>query len=175
MTTEILENKITWLNNFKATWLSELERNGTVNWKLYQHPRNERAPGAPGVDLRESKLLLLTTAGAYLRGEQVPCDEPNQYGDYTLRTFPASTPFATLAYAHGHYDASMIETDAQVGIPLRHLEALVMTGELGSLAPEVVSIMGYQPDSAKVVDEIVPQVVAIAKAQDVQAALLAPV
>jgi hypothetical protein len=35
-------------------------------------------------------------------------------------------------------------------------------------------MMGYQPDSAKVVDEVVPQVVAVAKEQAVQAALLAP-
>ena len=68
----------------------------------------------------------------------------------------------------------MVEADAQVGIPLQHQEAMVDAGQLGALAPEVVSMMGYQPDSAKVADEVVPQVVALAKEQAVQAALLAP-
>jgi hypothetical protein len=35
--------------------------------------------------------------------------------------------------------------------------------------------MGYQPDSARVVDELVPQVLAVSEDEGVQAAILAPV
>ncbi|HLF88348.1 MAG TPA: glycine/sarcosine/betaine reductase selenoprotein B family protein [Anaerolineales bacterium] len=171
---DILENKTAWQDHFRQNWLAELKQTGTTNWKIYQHPRNEHAPGAPGIKLSESRLMLITSAGAYLRDEQQPFDEPNLYGDYTLRTFPATTPFSALAYAHGHYDPTMVQQDAQVGIPLRHLEEFVTTRQLGELAPRVVSFMGYQPDSAKTVDDFIPHVVALAKEQAVHAALLAP-
>lgn len=173
-TIPILENKTEWQDHFRKNWLAEFERNGVTDWDIYQNPRNERAPGAPGVQLAESRLLLITSAGAYLRHQQEPFDEPNMYGDYTLRTFPATTPFSELAYAHGHYDPAMIEEDAQVGIPLRHLEALVAQGQLGEIAPTVVSFMGYQPDAARVVDDFVPQVVPLARKAAADAALLAP-
>ena len=171
----VLENKAAWRATFRQQWLAELEEHGVINWEIYEHPRNERAPGRAGVELRESRLLLITSAGAYLRDEQEPFDEASLYGDYTLRTFPATTSFSALAYAHGHYDPSMIQEDAQVGIPLRHLETMVAEGEVGELAPEVVSFMGYQPDSAKVVDELVPRVVSVAREVAADAALLAPV
>ena len=171
----VLENKSEWEDHFRQNWLAELEENGEVSWEIYQHPRNERSPGTAGVVLRESRLLMITSAGAYLRDEQEPFDEPNPYGDYSLRTFPSTTPFSSLAYAHGHYDPAMIKEDAQVGIPLRHLEVMVAAGKLGEVAPEVVSFMGYQPNSARVVDEVAPQVVALAREAAVDAALLAPV
>jgi hypothetical protein len=118
--------------------------------------------------------MLISSAGAYLHEGQVPFDEEDRLGDYTLRTFPSSTEFKALAYAHGAYDHQMVEQDAQVALPLRHLEELEAKGEIGELAPTVISFMGYQPDSARVVDELVPQVLAIAKSEQVEAALLAP-
>jgi hypothetical protein len=68
----------------------------------------------------------------------------------------------------------MIDQDAQVALPLGHLDDLVRSGSIGSLTPSVASIMGYQPDAARLVDELVPQIVALAKQQAAQAALLAP-
>lgn len=171
----VLENKAAWQAYFRRNWLAELERRGAVNWEIYQHPRNERAPGTGGVELGKSRLLMITSAGAYLRDEQEPFDEPNLYGDYSVRTFPTDTPFSALAYAHGHYDPAMIQEDAQVGIPLRHLGAMVAAGVLGEIAPDVVSFMGYQPDSAKVVDDVVPRIVSLAREMAADAALLAPV
>jgi hypothetical protein len=172
---QILENKDRWSADFRAGWLVHLEQSGAVDWKLYQHPRNSAAPGGPGVRLSQSRLMLISSAGAYLRRGQPPFDAADDYGDYTLRTFPSSTPFEALAYAHGHYDHTMVEADAQVALPLRHLEALVAEGRVGGLAPSVISFMGYQPDSARVVDVLIPEIVALARAEKVQAALLAPV
>jgi hypothetical protein len=69
----------------------------------------------------------------------------------------------------------MIQQDPQVANPLRHLEKFVDDGQLGELAPSVVSFMGYQPDAARVVEELVPKVVAATQAEGVNSALLAPV
>ena len=172
---EILENKAQWSAEYRDGWLAHLQKTGVVNWKLYQHPKNRSAPGAPGVRLSESRLMLISSAGAYLRGSQQVFDSRSHTGDYTMRAIPSSTPLGALAFAHGHYDHAMIEQDAQVALPLRYLEEMVAAGRLGALAPSVVSFMGYQPDSARVVDELIPEILGIAKAEEVQAALLAPI
>lgn len=172
---EILENKAQWSADFRSGWLKTLRQSGRIDWSIYQHPRNVQTPGVPGIRLSQSRLMLITSAGGYLRDSQDPFDEPNALGDYTLRTFPSSTEFEALAYAHGHYDQRMIERDAQVALPLRFLEELVAVGEVGELAPSVISYMGYQPDSARVVDELIPEVLAVARSEKVEAALLAPV
>jgi hypothetical protein len=171
---EILENKAQWSADLRDGWLKLLRQKGEVNWKIYRHPKNDETPGMPGVRLNQSRLMLISSAGAYLLEGQDPFDEADKLGDYSLRTFPSSTAFEALAYAHGHYDHQMVERDAQVALPLRLLEELEATGEIGELAPTVISFMGYQPDSARVVDEVVPQVLAIAKSEQVEAALLAP-
>ncbi|MDX1615809.1 MAG: glycine/sarcosine/betaine reductase selenoprotein B family protein [Candidatus Promineifilaceae bacterium] len=172
---EILENKKAWRETYQQNWLAHLEEAGEVDWSLYQHPRNEQVPGAPGVDLHQSRLLLISSAGAYLKDQQEPFDAASRTGDYTMRTFPTATSWTDLAYAHGHYDHTMIEQDAQVALPLRHLQAWAANGRLGQIAPSVISFMGYQPDSARVVDELVPQVLVAARDLNAEAALLAPV
>lgn len=171
---EILENRQDWETFFHQNWLAHLKKTGETDWSRYQHPRNSEAPGTSGVRLANTRLLLVTSAGAYLPDSMPPFAEEDLYGDYSVRTFPSEIDPSRLAYAHGHYDATMITEDPQVGIPLGHLRDLVQRGRLGSIASKVVTFMGYQPDSARVVDEVVPAVVEIAKEQAVQAALLAP-
>ena len=172
---EILADKAAWAAHYRANWHAEAQTTGRANWKVYQHPRNELAPGAPGVDLAVSRLLFITSAGAYLPGVQEPFDAASLFGDHTMRTFPSNTPLEALAYAHDHYDHQYIAADPQAALPLGHLAELVAAGRIGALTPSVISFMGYQPDSAGMVDELVPPVVAQAKEEHAQAALLAPV
>jgi hypothetical protein len=68
----------------------------------------------------------------------------------------------------------MIDQDAQVALPLNLLVEMVANGRLQSLAPSVISFSGYHPNSAQVVRELVPKVVAIAKEGEANAVLLAP-
>ena len=172
---DILENKEAWSQEFQDEWLSELQHTGQENWKIYKHPRNEKAPSGTGVTLSESRVMLITSAGAYLQGVQEPFDAADPIGDYTLRIIPSTTPFAAIAYAHNHYDHKMVDADPQVVLPISHLKDMVDNGEIGALSPSVASIMGYQPDAARVVDELIPPIIALAKEEEIQAALLAPV
>lgn len=172
---DILENKADWLATYQSGWLAHHQATGEANWKLYQHPRNEHTPGVPGIDLSRSRLLLISSAGAYLPDRQPPFDAASPYGDYAVRTLPAGTPLADLAFAHDHYDHTLIDQDAQVAIPLRHLEELVAQRQIGALASVWVTFMGYQPNSAQAVDEVIPPILDVARRENVQAALLAPV
>jgi hypothetical protein len=172
---KILENKKQWSANYRNGWLAYLQETGEIDWSLYEHPRNKQTHGTPGVNLSQSRLLFITSAGAYVPGEQAPFDAPNVYGDYTIRRIPSATSLANLAYAHDHYDHAAIDVDARVALPLPYLQEMVDNGNIASLSPSFVSFMGYQPDSARVVDEMIPQIVRIAKEEQVQTALLAPV
>ena len=71
---EILEGQDAWLAAYRAGWLANYETTGEFNWKIYQRPRNPIAPAGSAVKLSDSRLILITTAGGYLRKEQRPFD-----------------------------------------------------------------------------------------------------
>jgi len=171
---QILENYDEWKAAFRDGWLAHLQQTGEIDWSLYNRPDNNSAPGCPGVDLAHSRLMLVTTSGAYLPGRQEPFDAASPLGDYGIRLWSSTTPLEALAYAHEHYDQTAVNSDPQVLLPLCHLEELVGEGAIGEMAPSVVSFMGYQPDLSRVVDEMIPEIVAAAQAEEVQAALLVP-
>ncbi len=171
---DILENKDQWREEFQNGWLAHYQETGETNWKIYNRPRNSEAPSGAGVNLSESRLVLITSAGSYLAASQEPFDAADQLGDYTIRTYPSSTPFEALAYAHDHYDHAAVEEDPQVLIPLQHLEEMVQEGLIGEFAPTVISFHGYMPDSARFVEETIPKIVKEAQALRPDAALLVP-
>jgi hypothetical protein len=171
---EILEGLESWRATFQSGWLAHVEATGQTDFKQYVRPRNIDAPAGPAIDLTRSRLIVISSAGAYLSATQSPFDAENLLGDYTVRTFPQTTDFADLAIAHTHYDHAAINADPQVLLPLRHLEQLQAAGEIGELARAVISFGGYQPDAAQVVTALVPPVVELVLKEAAHAALLVP-
>lgn len=171
---EIFDSQPEWQVQFDSGWWAHYQNNGAIDWSLYPRPRNREAVGVPGVLLSESRLLFVTSAGAYLPASQERFDDENDLGDYGIRTIPSDTPLEEIAYAHTHYPHDAVNADPQVLLPLRHLETLQSAGDIGELAPNIVSFMGYQPLVPRVVTETAPQVVAYAKEAAVRAALLVP-
>jgi D-proline reductase (dithiol) PrdB len=171
---EILEKRNEWETTFTQGWLRHYKETGTINWELYNRPNNKVAPTGKGITLSQSRLLLITSAGAYLPATQGSFDAENDLGDYTIRRFPVTTAPAQIAFAHTHYDHTAVNADQQVLLPLGHLHDLVAEGVIGSLAPEVISFMGYQPDITQVLDETIPATLAAAKEMQAEAALLVP-
>ena len=171
---EILENRQEWQTTFAVGWLRHYQETGQPNWDLYNRPNNKSAPAGKAIDLRQSRLLLISSAGGYLPATQLPFDAENDLGDYTIRTFPVTTAPAQIAFAHSHYDHTAVNADQQVLLPLGHLHDLVKAGVIGELAPEVINFMGYQPDIGQVLDATIPAILAAAKAMAVDGALLVP-
>lgn len=171
---EILEDRAGWEATFRESWLAHYERTGTTDFKQYNRPKNSAAPTGPGVDLARSRLVLISSAGAYVPASQRPFDAANPLGDYTVRLVPFGTPFAEIAYAHDHYDHTAVDADPQVLVPFEHLAAMVEAGTIGSMAPSMVSFMGYQPDVGRVLDELIPAIKAAVQAEQADAALLVP-
>ncbi|MDH5508250.1 MAG: glycine/sarcosine/betaine reductase selenoprotein B family protein [Anaerolineae bacterium] len=172
---EVFENPKEWLKDFQAGWLHEYEKTGQFNWQIYPRPHNRFAPSGPGVALASSRLLLITSAGAYLPASQPPFDSANPLGDYTTRQLPVSSAFHHISFAHQNIDRQFLQADPQVALPLHHLADLVQQGIIGDLALNMVSFMGYQPNILRVAKELIPDILKIAKAQQVDAALIIPV
>ncbi len=170
----IVENLEVWGTEFEQGWLAHLQETGKFNWKTYPKIKNKSAPAGPAVDLSQSRLGLISTAGGYLPDKQEAFDAFHPLGDYSIRCFSTSIPLKSIAYAHDHYDHTAVNEDPQVLLPLRHLENMVAAGTIGDLAPSVISFMGYQPDIREVVNTMIPAIMEIAKAEAFDAALLVP-
>ncbi len=174
MAMEILERPDEWRATFEAGWLAHFRQTGEIDWKRYNRPRNTAAPRGRAVNLAVSRLILISSAGGYLRQDQQAFDAENDLGDYTIRLFPSNTDFAEIAFAHTHYDHAAVDADPQVLLPLRHLEDLVAEGRIGAQTANIISFMGYQPDVSRVLNEMIPAIIAAARAERADAALLVP-
>jgi Glycine/sarcosine/betaine reductase selenoprotein B (GRDB) len=171
---QIIENLTQWKMDFEQGFLANFSETGEVNWKHYPKVKNLTAPAGPGIDLSQSRLLFVTTAGGYLKDSQIPFDAANVLGDYSLRLFPVTTAFEDIVYAHEHYDHAAVDEDPQVLLPLRHLEEMTAEGIIGELAPTVISFCGYHPDVTRVVSETIPPILEVARTEAVDAVLLVP-
>ena len=119
---------------------------------------------------RDRRIALLTTAGAYDRVTQAPFAAASAVGDITHRVFPVDLADERIALRHGHYDPAEAESDAEVLLPRRALRAAGAT-----LTPNVISTMGYCLDWPSFVEQTIPQLVAQARADGANCALLVPV
>lgn len=171
---DILEQRDEWLAAYRAGWLAQYKATGEFNWKIYNRPRNTVAPSGAAIDLSNSRLILITSAGGYLHDEQRPFAAEHPLGDTSIRLFPSATPFTDISYAHTHYDHTAIDQDPQVLVPLRHLEDMVTEGIIGELSPTVVSFMGYQPNAITLIDACIPAIMEAVSADKADAALLVP-
>ena len=171
---EILENPLEWLREFQDGWLSKFENSGAIDWSLYRPPRNQSAPNSRGVNLAESRLMLITTAGAYCSGKQNFFNSAHPLGDYSIRQVPISAHVEDLAIAHPDLDLAYADQDIEVILPLKHLNQMVKEGFIGSLAPVFISYCGFQPHAIRIVKELVPAILKAIKQYHVHAALIVP-
>lgn len=169
----ILDQDKQWLETFQQGWLAHFKHTGEIDWRLYVRPQNQSFISGSGIDLASSRLMLITSSGAYLPRSHQPFDAGNPLGDYTIRVLPQTVTLGQISFAHDHYDHTAVKLDPQVLLPLDHLREMVVNGEIGALS-DVVSFMGYQPDVSRLIDETIPAIVEVAQDNEVNCALLVP-
>lgn len=128
----------------------------------------------------DARIALLTSAGMYLDGQQ-PFDgerekaEPT-WGDPTHRVLPASLEGQGLAIMHLHIKHEDVLADPEIALPLGGLAALASEGRVGSVAPNHVSVMGFQQAGLEVWrNETAPAIVELLRDQQTDGLILAPV
>ena len=154
-------------------------------------PMYENTTPAPGDDgpvwapfekrLAESRIALVTSAGLYLAGEQAPFDAEREkaeptWGDPTHRVLPADSGSPALGMMHLHVNHDDVLADPEIALPLGGLATLVAEGQVGSVAPRHVSVMGYQQAGLEVWRrETAPAIVDLLRDQETDGVILAPV
>lgn len=172
---DIIENPLEWLRTYQQEFLMNYKITGQLDWGKYKSPVNSFSPGTEGINLSKSRLLFISIAGAYIRGEQKDFNTKNYLGDYSIRLIHINTCQEKIRFSSSLFDLKNNNVDSQILFPLPYLKKITKEGQIGALAPLVVSMSRYQPDVIRVVKEVVPAILRVAKEYSTQAVYILPV
>lgn len=130
--------------------------------------------------LSEATIAVLSSAGIFLRDTQDSFDverekrEPT-WGDPGWRAIPRDVSQDQIDAAHLHINTEPVKRDLGVALGLRALAALEAESEIGRLAAENYSVMGYQKNGCEVWQaKTGPEIARRLREAEVDALLLAP-
>jgi D-proline reductase (dithiol) PrdB len=86
-------------------------------------------------DLKDCRIALVSTSGAYAEGMQ-----PFGDNDLSFRLIPSGTDTKKIHFVPGHFDTFKGAEDANVMFPLDRLRDLVASGEVRTLADHYISM-----------------------------------
>jgi len=95
-------------------------------------------------DLKDCRVALVSTSGAYVEGMQ-----PFTDNDLSFRLIPNETDTKKIRFVPGHFDTTKGADDANIMFPLDRLNELVAAGEVGKLTEHHIS-MGLTTELRKV-------------------------
>jgi D-proline reductase (dithiol) PrdB len=172
---EIIENIAEWRRRY-TDWLKDrglVDGNDDLG-DSYPFVKNSRAPFSPARRaLPMLNLALISSAGAYIDGT-APFDTTAARGDLSFREVPSQIEPEDLRFAARGYDPAAVQSDSNSLLPLDRLFEFESNGIIGQLNPVFWSFCGFIPDTAALVEEMVPRLVERIKRHEVQAALLIP-
>ena len=172
MAIEIFEKRDEWRERYRR-WQ---QGRGATSDDLNDYPfvENKRAPFMP---MRRAlpmlNLGLISSAGAYIDGTD-PFDVSAPGGSVEFREIPVEVEAEDLLFVARGYDPQAVERDWNAQVPIERLFEFQNNGIIGQLNPVFWSFSGFITDAARLVDEMIPQLVARVKRYEVQAALLVP-
>lgn len=128
--------------------------------------------------LSECTVALVTTAGV-ARNDDKPFDQEGErrnpwWGDPSFRTIPLGTTEKDIRLYHMHIDHRFGEADLDVVLPMRRLAELAGEGVIGRPANTHYSMMGYILDPTELVEKTAPAIAESMRAEQIDAAALAP-
>ena len=166
---EIIEQPDQWRRQYDG-WRSKQ----SDDLKQYPFVENSRAPFTPARRaVTMTSLALIASAGAYIDGTE-PFDTNAAGGDFNVRELPSEIELSDLRFAVRGYDASFVEQDANVQVPLDRLREFAGNRIIGQIAPAFWSFSGFIPDATSFVAQTIPQLIERLNRYQVQAVLLIP-
>ncbi len=130
--------------------------------------------------LSECKFGLITSGGLYHKGVEPPFDivrekqEPT-WGDPSYRTLSADIQQEDVGVSHLHINTRDVLSDINILLPIHRFQELVIEGQIGDLAQNAYSFMGYQgfpSDTTAWQETYGPEVAERLKAEGVDCILL---
>ncbi len=123
--------------------------------------------------LAESRVALVTTAGAHLHSQE-PFHVETVAGDPSHRILPDDLDPVDLRFTHTHYDTAPATEDPNCVFPIVRLHELVERGRIGEASPVHIGMMGFNPDPSTIQDELAPRVAGILADAEVDVAIMVP-
>jgi len=117
--------------------------------------------------LEESRIGVVTTAGAHLRSQDPFVLE----GDTTFRLIPADATTGEVTITHGHYDHADARADANCVLPLDVLRDLTAEGRIAGTPSEFLS-MGFSQAMREIKERVAPEIAGVARRWKADAILL---
>ncbi len=147
-----------------------------VFMKTYRYRRSVWSRPAPLKPLRESRVVLVTTAGLHVK-EQPPFDASIKAGDCSFRWIPGGAAVEELLISHrsSAFDHSGIEQDRNLCFPLDRFRELETEGIIGELNARHLSFMGSITAPGRVMPQTAPEAAGLLKQDQVDIAFLTPV
>ena len=99
-------------------------------------------------DLKDCRIALVSTSGAYVEGMQSFSDN-----DLSFRLIPTETDTKNIRFVPGHFDTSKGAEDANIMFPLDRLRELAASGEIGKLSEHHIS-MGLTTELRKLKETV---------------------
>lgn len=126
--------------------------------------------------LTECKIALFSSAGLVVPGQQ-PFSGSVRGGDPSFRIIPSHIDVQTLEDHHRSqsYSHDGVMADRNMGLPLDRLQELEAAGEIGSVAPRHISVMGSITAPSRFIKHTMPEVTDILIEDQVDVALMVPV
>ena len=129
--------------------------------------------------VEQARFALVTSAGVYVQGQQESFDlerERNNplWGDPTFRVIPSDVRQEQIGVAHLHINTEDIEQDINIVLPIQRFQELAEAGEIGSLASQHYSFMGYQANDDEWRERYGSEVAQRMIEEEVDAALITP-
>ena len=169
---EIIEDIDDWRARYRS-WSQSAKVDRDID-NHYPIVKNKRAPFTPARRaLPMLNLALVSSAGAYIDGTD-PFDTGSSVGDFTFREIPVEVEAEDLRVSARGYDPTAVQQDINCLIPIERLFEFERNGIIGQLNPVFWSYMGFIPDAARMVDELIPPLVDRLRRYEVSAALLIP-
>ncbi len=122
-------------------------------------------------DPKETTIALITTSGVHLKSQPMFDVEA---GDHSVRLIPYHCHEDDLMISHTHYDRTDADKDINCVFPLARLRELAEEGIIGRVATTHFGLMGYIPETTKLINETIPIIIQQLKTEEVDAVILNP-
>jgi D-proline reductase (dithiol) PrdB len=140
--------------SFRIDSYKFLPRSMIPEFKAFPYRADDLVKASPSVALKNARVALLTSGGLYLKDRQSSFDVDRErqepfWGDPTYRLIPRDVRHGEIAVAHLHLNPEDILADFNVALPLEVFAQLEREREIGVLAQNNYSFMGYQGRSTE--------------------------
>jgi D-proline reductase (dithiol) PrdB len=150
------------------------------SWIERERDPGRLIPWTPlGKPLSECTVAFVSSAGIAMLNDE-PFDQEGERrnpwrGDPSFRVIPRTATEKDVRICHLHINPEFALQDLNVVLPLQRLQELVEQGEVGRVAEEHYSFMGYILEERELLAQSVPAIIVGLQAQEVDVVILVPV